>query len=56
MAGMCPSPSTTGSKVHLSESTGDTDTIQVEDDKTEHAVHQRSTAEDAEEGKRGGCS
>jgi hypothetical protein len=42
--------------LHTPESTGDTDTIQVQDPKLEHAVHQESKTEDRKEGKRDGCS
>ena len=43
-------------KMHPSESTGGTDTDQVEDAKLEHAVHQVGITEEEEEGKRDGHS
>lgn len=41
--------------MHPSESTGGTDTLQVQDPKLRHAVHQESITEDGEEGKRDRC-
>lgn len=56
MIGTCPSPRATRSKVHPSESTGGTDTEEVEDAKLERTLRQESTTEDEEEEKRDGCS
>lgn len=56
ITGACPSLSATRSKVHPSENTGGTDTVEVEDAKLERVLLQGSITEDEEEEKRDGYS